>query len=87
MAKMNFAHRFKTDTVFRSAVESIHLEAVLESAGINPEELNDAWENGVRPLTLSVFRALNAPKKSAPASQDEISKPAPRKRASEKASD
>ena len=51
MAKLNFAQRFSADKQFRAAVEKIHLEAVLESAGIDPEALNAMYEAGVRPLT------------------------------------
>lgn len=56
MAKLNFSTRFSSDKSFKTAVEKIHLEAVLESAGISPETLCDAWESGVRPLTLSQYR-------------------------------
>lgn len=87
MAKLNFAQRFRTDMAFKAAVENIHLEAVLESAGIDPEDLNEAWEGGVRPLSLSVFRSLKAPKKTEPKAQDETPKPAPKKKAAKKASE
>lgn len=79
MAKLNFAQRFSADKNFRIAVEKIHLEAVLESAGIDPETLNAMYEAGVRPLTLAAYKDQTKPK--APAAPKK--KTAPKKKASD----
>jgi hypothetical protein len=79
MAKLNFAQRFTSDTKFRAAVEKIHLEAVLESAGIDPETLNVMYEAGVRPLTLAAYK--DQTKLKAPAAPKK--KTAPKKKASD----
>jgi hypothetical protein len=83
MAKLNFAQRFSADKQFRAAVEKIHLEAVLESAGIDPEALNAMYEAGVRPLTLSAYKEQAKPK--APAAPKK--KAAAKKKSSEPKAD
>lgn len=65
MAKLTFSQRYRKDNAFRAAVEDVVREAILESAGIDPESLNDAYESGVSPLTLTSFRAFSGDKKKA----------------------
>lgn len=81
MAQLTFTARYKSDQRFNDAVQKIHLEAVLESAGISPEILNKAWESGLRPLSMSQYRQFVAGEKK------KSSAPAKKKRASAKKSD
>lgn len=78
MAKLTFTARYKSDQRFNDAVQKIHLEAVLESAGISPESLNKAWESGVRPLSMTQYRKFVADE------EKKKSLPVKKKRATEK---
>jgi hypothetical protein len=64
VAQLTFTARYKSDQRFNDAVQKIHLEAVLESAGISPEILNKAWESGLRPLSMSQYRDFVAKNKT-----------------------
>ena len=57
MAKLDFKRRFAADRRFRDAVRGVQREAILRMAGLDPEALNEAWEDGVRPFTLERYEA------------------------------
>lgn len=81
MAQLTFTARYKSDQRFNDAVQKIHLEAVLESAGISPEALNKAWESGLRPLSMTQYRKFVADQKKKSPTPDK------KKRAAAKKSD